>query len=88
MAAVAGGTAAHSGHAKHIAHTLLKSAQGGAKDYPIRDEAKLRAVAARIGVKTDGKDSKGIAIEAGSGPRAWRSLTARGPSGSCETGIR
>ncbi len=61
--AVAGGAAAHSGHAKHIAHTLLKSAHGEAKDYPIRDEAKLRAVAARIGVKTDGKDSKSIAVE-------------------------
>ena len=48
--AVAAGTASHGGHAKHIAHTLLKSAVGDAPDYPINDEAKLRAVAARIGV--------------------------------------
>lgn len=48
--AVAAGTASHGGHAKHIAHTLLKSAVGDAPDYPIKDEVKLRAVAARIGV--------------------------------------
>jgi len=48
--AIAAGTASHGGHAKHIAHTLLKSAVGDAPDYPIKDEVKLRAVAARIGV--------------------------------------
>src|SRR5512135_950047 len=53
--AVAGGTASHGGHAKHMAYTLLKSAGGEAPDYPIRDEAKLKAVAARIGVETEGR---------------------------------
>ena len=48
--AVAAGTASHGGHAKHIAHTLLKSARGEVLDYPIRDEGKLRAVAERIGL--------------------------------------
>jgi carbon-monoxide dehydrogenase catalytic subunit len=48
--AVAAGTASHGGHAKHIAHTLLKSAAGELPAYPIRDEGKLRAVAERIGV--------------------------------------
>jgi carbon-monoxide dehydrogenase catalytic subunit len=48
--AVAAGTASHGGHAKHLAHTLLKSANGEAPDYPIKDEAKLKAVAARMGV--------------------------------------
>jgi carbon-monoxide dehydrogenase catalytic subunit len=57
--AVAGGAAAHGGHAKHMAHTLLKSANGQAADYPIKDEAKLRAVAARIGV--NGGDVKTLA---------------------------
>jgi carbon-monoxide dehydrogenase catalytic subunit len=57
--AVAAGTASHGGHAKHLAHTLLKSANGGAVDYPIKDEAKLRAVAARIGV--NGGDVKTLA---------------------------
>src|SRR5512143_319158 len=57
--AVAAGTAAHGGHAKHMAHTLLKSAKGEAADYPIKDEAKLRAVAARIGV--NGGNAKDLA---------------------------
>ncbi|MFW6123266.1 MAG: hypothetical protein ACOC6L_03415 [Thermodesulfobacteriota bacterium] len=45
--AIAAGCAAHAGHAKHLAHTLLKSARGEAPDYPVRDEAKLRMTAAR-----------------------------------------
>jgi carbon-monoxide dehydrogenase catalytic subunit len=57
--AVASGTAAHGGHAKHMAHTLLKSAKGEAADYPVKDEAKLRALAARIGV--NGGDTKELA---------------------------
>ncbi|GFP31848.1 anaerobic carbon-monoxide dehydrogenase catalytic subunit [Candidatus Hakubella thermalkaliphila] len=32
--AIAAGTAAHSGHAKHLAHTLLRSTQGQAADFP------------------------------------------------------
>jgi carbon-monoxide dehydrogenase catalytic subunit len=53
--AVAAGTASHGGHAKHMAQTLLKSALGQAPDYPIVDEAKLKAVAARIGVHVEGR---------------------------------
>jgi len=34
--AIAGGCAAHSGHAKHLAHTLLKAAKGEAPDYTIK----------------------------------------------------
>ena len=59
--AIAAGTAAHSGHAKHLAHTLLKSAEGKAPDYPIKDEAKLKAVAARLGLATDGKSTQELA---------------------------
>ncbi len=61
--AVAAGTASHGGHAKHMAHTLLKSAMGEAPDYPIRDEAKTRAVAERIGVKTEGRKINEIAAD-------------------------
>lgn len=57
--AVAAGTASHGGHAKHMAQTLLKTAKGETADYPIRDEGKLRAVAARIGVT--GGDVKELA---------------------------
>ena len=61
--AVAAGTASHGGHAKHMAHTLLKSAQGKAPDYPIKDEAKLKAVAGRIGVSTEGRSINEIAMD-------------------------
>ncbi|MFZ0052866.1 MAG: anaerobic carbon-monoxide dehydrogenase catalytic subunit [Desulfobaccales bacterium] len=61
--AIAAGTAAHSGHAKHLAHTLLKAATGRAPDYPIRDEVKLKAVAKRLGIATEGKETAEIARE-------------------------
>ncbi|MEW6219868.1 MAG: anaerobic carbon-monoxide dehydrogenase catalytic subunit [Thermodesulfobacteriota bacterium] len=61
--AVAAGTAAHGGHAKHMAHTLLAAAQGKAPDYPIRDEAKLRRVAARLGIATEGREAAAVAAE-------------------------
>jgi carbon-monoxide dehydrogenase catalytic subunit len=60
--AIAAGTAAHSGHAKHLAHTLYKAAKGEAPDYPIKDEAKLKAVAARLGIETEGKSTNEIAL--------------------------
>ena len=59
--AIAAGTAAHSGHARHLAHTLLKMAKGETKDYRIKDEAKLKAVAARMGIRVDGRTSEDIA---------------------------
>ncbi|MCL4500631.1 MAG: carbon monoxide dehydrogenase, partial [Deltaproteobacteria bacterium] len=59
--AIAAGTASHSGHAKHLAHTLLKSATGRAPDYPIKDGAKLKAVAGRLGLVTEGKTTTEIA---------------------------
>jgi len=59
--AIAAGTAAHSGHAKHLAHTLLKAATGRAPDYPIKDEVKLKAVAKRLGIVTEGKETAEIA---------------------------
>jgi carbon-monoxide dehydrogenase catalytic subunit len=59
--AIAAGTASHSGHAKHLAHTLLKWADGRAPDYPVRDEGKLRAVATRLGIATEGKSVRELA---------------------------
>lgn len=61
--AVAAGAASHGGHAKHMVHTLLKWAEGKAPDYPVKDEAKLKAVAARVGIKTDGRSVKDIAVD-------------------------
>ena len=59
--AIAAGCAAHAGHAKHLAHTLLKSARGEAPDYPVRDEAKLRRLADRLGLDTEGREVQEIA---------------------------
>jgi len=61
--AIAAGTAAHSGHAKHLAHTMKKLAEGKAPDYHIKEPAKLRAVAERQGIKLDGKSDEQIAGE-------------------------
>jgi len=59
--AIAAGTAAHSGHARHLAHTMLKLSQGKTPDYSIKDPTKLRAVAKRIGVAVDGRKDLEIA---------------------------
>lgn len=59
--AIAAGTASHSGHARHLAHTLKLVAEGKAPDYSIKDPAKLRAVAQRLGVATEGRDDREIA---------------------------
>jgi len=60
---VAGGAAAHSDHGRDIAHTLKLVVDGGTQDYMVKDEPKLRAVAARLGVETEGKDLPAIAAE-------------------------
>ncbi len=87
--AIAAGTAAHSGHAKHLAHTMKKLSHGDAPAYAIRDESKLRAVAGRMGIALDGKSTAQIAGELAEvaleefsereEPSAWvrRTLTTR-----------
>ena len=59
--AIAAGTAAHSGHARHLAHTLLKMANGKANDYAVKDEVKLRAVAGRMGISVADRAAPDIA---------------------------
>lgn len=61
--AIAAGTAAHSGHAKHLAHTLKKLAQGKTGSYSIKSVDKLKAVATRLGIATDGKPDMQVALE-------------------------
>ena len=58
---IAAGSAAHSDHGRDIAHTLAMAAQDEKCDYKVRDEAKLRALAAEMGVKTDGATTRQIA---------------------------
>jgi carbon-monoxide dehydrogenase catalytic subunit len=60
--AIAAGTAAHAGHAKHLAHTLLKSGEGKTEDYPVKDKAKLEAVAGRLGIPREGRGTSELAI--------------------------
>jgi carbon-monoxide dehydrogenase catalytic subunit len=62
---IAAGTAAHSDHGRDVAHTFILMAEGKAKDYQIRDEIKLRRVAADYGVATDGRPSAQVAREVG-----------------------
>jgi carbon-monoxide dehydrogenase catalytic subunit len=61
--AIAAGTAAHSGHARHLAHTLLKMAQGKAPAYAIKESGKLKSVAARLGISVEGRSDQDIAID-------------------------
>jgi carbon-monoxide dehydrogenase catalytic subunit len=61
--AIAAGTAAHSGHAKHLAHTLLKMAKGEAKDYEIKDAQKLKTVASRLNIPVNGRQDTEIALD-------------------------
>jgi len=61
--AIAAGTAAHSGHARHLAHTLLKMAKGETRDYEVKDPDKLRAVAARMQIPVEGRSDKDIALD-------------------------
>lgn len=61
--AIAAGAASHSGHARHLAHTLKLAAKGKARDYTIKDKAKLRSVAARLGIPTEGRNIAEIALD-------------------------
>jgi len=61
--AIAAGTAAHSGHARHLAHTLLKMAQGKASDYAVKDRDKLFAVAARLNIPTGDRSENDVALD-------------------------
>ena len=60
---MAGGAAAHSDHGRHIAHAFLHMLDGHAPAYKIKDENKLKLVAQRVGVETEGKDIMAIARE-------------------------
>ncbi|MFA7466913.1 MAG: anaerobic carbon-monoxide dehydrogenase catalytic subunit [Desulfotomaculaceae bacterium] len=78
--AIAAGCAAHSGHAKHLAHALQKGLSGKAPAYGVKDEGKLRALAARLGLdaeKTTGELTRDVLDTAlaqfaeGEGPMVW-----------------
>ncbi len=62
---VASGTAAHSDHAREIAHTFVEAARGEAADFKIKDEIKLLGLANDLGVKVDDRPLNEIAEEVG-----------------------
>ncbi len=60
---IAAGAAAHSDHGRDIAHTFKMAVESEQCDYMIKDELKLREVAAKFGIKVEGRDSKEIGSE-------------------------
>lgn len=60
---IAAGAAAHSDHGRDIAHTLLLTAQGKGGGYEIKDEAKLKSLAAEYKIKTKGRGKEEIALD-------------------------
>ena len=60
---IAAGAAAHSDHGRDVAHTFKMAVESDSCDYMIKDELKLREVAARYGVQVEGRDSKTIGKE-------------------------
>jgi len=60
---IAAGAAAHSDHGRDIAHTLLLTAEGKSGGYEIKDEAKLKALAAEYGIATEGRGKADIALD-------------------------
>ncbi|MCY2931244.1 MAG: anaerobic carbon-monoxide dehydrogenase catalytic subunit [Planctomycetota bacterium] len=60
---VAAGAAAHSDHGHDVVKTLLLAAKGEAQGYTIKNEARLRELAAEWGVKTHDRTVAAIAQE-------------------------
>jgi carbon-monoxide dehydrogenase catalytic subunit len=60
---IAAGAAAHSDHGRDIAHTFKMAVESDTCDYMIKDERKLREVAARYGIDTKNRQTKEIASE-------------------------
>ncbi|WP_285907122.1 anaerobic carbon-monoxide dehydrogenase catalytic subunit [Pseudodesulfovibrio pelocollis] len=58
---VAGGAAGHSDHGRDLIEVLEAIVEGETKDYRITDEAKLTAIAAEIGVATEGRATMDVA---------------------------
>ncbi len=60
---IAAGAAAHSDHGRKPALLLKEIAEGANHDYRISDETKLKAVAGRLGIATEGREVMEIARE-------------------------
>ena len=60
---VAGGTAAHSDHGRHLVLLLKQAAEGRIADYVIRDERALRRIAKSYGIEEAGRTKEAVALE-------------------------
>jgi len=60
---VAGGTAAHSDHGRHLVLLLKHAAEGRIADYVIRDENALRRIAKNYGVEEAARTKEAVAME-------------------------
>ena len=60
---IAAGAAAHSDHGRDILEVFAATVRGESSGYEIRDEGKLRAMAAEYGVATDGRPVEEIGRE-------------------------
>ncbi len=59
---VAAGAASHSDHGRDVLDTFAAVAEGKTRDFQISDEAKLRRVAAELGLIVDGKSTREVAL--------------------------
>jgi len=60
---IAVGAASHSDHGRDVAHTLHLASKGATHDYEVKDEKKLKEVAANYNISTEGKSKEAIAEE-------------------------
>ncbi len=59
---VAAGAASHSDHGRDVVEVLHAIGTGETKDYTIKDESKLRAIAAELGIPAAGKSTQELAL--------------------------
>jgi carbon-monoxide dehydrogenase catalytic subunit len=62
---IAGGAAAHSDHGRAVAINFIKAARGEVPGYEIKDEEKLKRIAAIYGIETKGRTKNEIAEDVG-----------------------
>ena len=62
---IAGGAAAHSDHGRGVCELVVATGKGEAPGYEIKDEKKLRFVAATMGIEAEGKSKEDLAIAVG-----------------------
>jgi carbon-monoxide dehydrogenase catalytic subunit len=65
LRAVAAGASAHSDHGRGVAEVFLATARGEAPDYQFKDIIKLYKVAEDLGIGTDNRSVKEIALDIG-----------------------